>query len=291
MPEEIEIETPSGMRAARVWGPLDAPAVLALHGWLDNAASFDHIAPRMPGVRVVALDLPGHGLSEHAPAGQLYPFVGYVAVVHEVAAALGWDSFCLLGHSLGAAVASIYAGTFPDRVRRLALIEGLGPLAEDAKHAPERLAKAIAQDTGKQGRRIPVYPSIEEVERKRLAAAWTMKPASVRTLLARGLKPTAGGVTWRSDPALKVASRMRLTEAQVLAFLQAIRCPTLLVRGDTGFPFVPADDGPRVQAVADLKIEALTGGHHLHLDEPEAVSAALNAFFAPQVTPEGPDDA
>ncbi len=264
-----------------MWGPPDASPVLALHGWLDNAASFDHVAPLMTGLRIVALDLPGHGRSDHVPPGQLYPFVGYVAAVHEVITTLRWETFALLGHSLGAAVASVYAGTFPSRVRRLGLIEGLGPLTEEPKHAPERLARSITQQGRKHGRTRPVYASLQEVERRMLASASKMDALSVRTLLARGMRTVSGGVTWRSDPALKLASRTRLTEPQVLAFLGAITCPCQLIVGDSGFPFVPAADSPRVAAVADLTVVALKGGHHLHMDEPYPVAEALGAFLRP----------
>lgn len=280
MPDEIRIATPQGECAARAWGPTDGQPVLALHGWLDNAASFDALAPLLPNLRLVALDLPGHGLSAHAPPGALYPFLDYVACVHAVLDELQWSRASLLGHSLGAAVCSIFAGTFAERVERLALIEGLGPLSEDPKHAPERLAKSLREQHRKRNRVAPVHATVDEAVRRRLAAPSAMKPDSVRTLLSRGLMPTEGGVTWRSDPALRVMSRLRLSEPQVLAFLGQIACPTLLVRGDSGYPFVPDIASARVAAVSQLQVAALTGGHHLHLDEPESVAAPLREFFA-----------
>ncbi|MBL4686368.1 MAG: alpha/beta hydrolase [Nannocystaceae bacterium] len=280
MPEEIRIETASGIRAARVWGPSAGPTVLAVHGWLDNAASFDHLAVRLPELRIVALDLPGHGLSEHTPAEVLYPFVDHVAAVYEVAAALSLDTLSLLGHSLGAGVCSIFAGTFPKRVTRMVLIEGLGPISEHPKHAPERLAKALLEQTAKRGKRAVVHASREAAQRRLLATPSKMKADSVETLLTRGLRELEGGVTWRSDPALRLASRLRLSEDQVLAFLGAIACPTLLIRGDTGYPLVPDKGTPRVEVVPNLQVLQLPGGHHLHLDEPDGVAAAVSAFFA-----------
>ena len=67
--EELELPTPYLRLTARAWGPTDGVPVLALHGWLDNAASFDALAPQLPETRLVALDLPGHGGSEPRPPG------------------------------------------------------------------------------------------------------------------------------------------------------------------------------------------------------------------------------
>jgi len=283
MPEELRLSVPWGTAAARAWGPPDGTPVLAVHGWLDNAASFDHLAPRLPGLRLVALDLPGHGHSSHAPPGVLYPFLDYIPALHQVLAALGWARVSLMGHSLGAGVTSIFAGTFPDLVERLVLIEGLGPLSEAPKHGPERLAKSVLEQADKHARDPAVYASREIVERRLLATASKMKPASVATLLDRGLVEVEGGVSWRSDAALRIASRLRLSEPQVLAFLGAIACPTLLLRGDSGYSFVPDVASARVEAVSGLQVQTLPGGHHLHLDHPEPAAAAIGSFLQTEV--------
>ncbi|MEG3194051.1 alpha/beta fold hydrolase, partial [Lysobacter sp. D1-1-M9] len=109
----------------------DAPRVLALHGWLDNAASFLPIQPHLRGVELVALDMPGHGASAHLPLAAEYTVVNMARAIVAAADALGWDRFTLLGHSLGGAVASVVAAALPQRIVRLALIESLGALAED----------------------------------------------------------------------------------------------------------------------------------------------------------------
>lgn len=307
VPEELEIVTPALRLAARAWGPRDGVPTLALHGWLDNAASFDGLAPRLPGLRLVCLDLPGHGLSEHLGPGQTYAFIDTVAHVHAATVALGWNRFCLLGHSLGAALAAMLAGAMPGRVQRLALLEGLGPVTEDPKHAAERLARALEEEVRKHGRAAPVYVSREDVVRRLEASMSRLTRGAAQTLAARGLREVEGGVTWRSDPRLRLPSRLRLTEEQVLTFLRAITCPTLLVRGSEGFPFAPKPTSARVAALrgdaAQASSEAgsspepsseltpeltprltmveLPGGHHLHLDTPEPVAAAIREFLAP----------
>lgn len=280
-PQELTIEITGARLAARVWGPEGGVPCLALHGWLDNAASFDGLAPLLPGLRLVCLDLPGHGLSDHLPPGQPYSFIDTVAQVHAATVALGWPTYCLLGHSLGAAVASVLAGAVPGRVRRMVLLEGLGPVTEDPKHAAERLAKALDEEERKQGRRAPVYGSRDEAVRRLQASMSKLSHGAAHTLAARGLHEVEGGVTWRSDPRLRLPSRVRMTEEQVLAILRAVACPVLLVRGSEGFPFAPKPESARVAALRDAKLVELPGGHHLHLDTPEPVAAAVREFLAP----------
>jgi pimeloyl-ACP methyl ester carboxylesterase len=282
-PEEITIETPGLRLAARAWGPADGLPTLALHGWLDNAASFDGLAPLLRGLRLVCLDMPGHGHSDHLPPGQSYAFIDTVAQVHAATLALGWTRYCLVGHSLGAAVSAVLAGAVPERVQRLALVEGLGPLTEEPKHAAERLGKALDEEERKQGKAAPVYATKGEAVRRLEASMSRLSHEAAQTLAARGLREVQGGVTWRSDPRLRLPSRLRMMEAQVLTFLGRVACPVLLVRASQGFPFAPKAESARVAALRDAKVVELPGGHHLHLDTPAPVAAEIRELFAPLV--------
>ncbi|MFP2768218.1 alpha/beta fold hydrolase [Oceanisphaera sp. KMM 10153] len=114
--------------AVMEWGDPQGVPVVALHGWLDNAASFTLLARHLPHVRLIALDLAGHGLSDHRAAGQPYYIWDNVADVQALVDELALEQVVLLGHSLGAGVATLFAGAFPDRVSRMLLIDGLVPL-------------------------------------------------------------------------------------------------------------------------------------------------------------------
>jgi pimeloyl-ACP methyl ester carboxylesterase len=277
--EALTIATPNLRIAARAHGPADAPPIVALHGWLDNAASFDRLAPLLPEFRVIALDLPGHGDSEHLPPGASYLFVDQVALVHAATEALGLRRYRLLGHSLGAAIASVLAGTFPERIEKLALVEGLGPLADPAEAQPERLAKALRAEAEKDGRKPPVHPTVAAAI-ARLTKATAIPEHAAAVIAARGLEEVEGGVSWKSDPRLRHPSRTRYTEDAVLAFLRRITCPVLVVRGSQGSPFAPTPKSPRFLALAEARLAECPGGHHVHLEAPEAVAAELRPFFA-----------
>jgi pimeloyl-ACP methyl ester carboxylesterase len=254
--------------------------MLCLHGWLDNAASFDLLLPRLSGRRFVALDLPGHGLSEHRGPGGTYGFLDTVADVAMAVEALGWTRYGLLGHSLGAGVAATLAGTHPRQVDALVCIEGLGPMSEQAKHAPERFAKSLADQIGKAERRPVVHASVDDAVARLGASFARLSPAAARVLCARGLVATDGGVTWRTDPRLRWASRARLVEEQVLAFLGAIACPALLVRANKGLPLDTAELQARLAAVSHWRIADVEGGHHVHLESPECVADPVARFLA-----------
>ncbi len=280
MTDELEIAIPGLRLAARGWGPEHGAKVLCLHGWLDNAASFDRLLPLLPDHRFVALDLPGHGRSQHKPPGASYAFVDAVADVALVLDALGWTKATLLGHSLGGAIAACIAGAQPERVERLALVDGLAPLSEAAENTAQRLGKALVEQREKAERRPPVHASVDDAVRRLGSTFARLSPEAARTLCSRGLVEVEGGVTWASDPRLRWTSRMRLMEEQVLALLRAIRCPTLMIRASEGLwsdsPWLQA----RVDAVQDMRVVTVPGTHHVHLEDPQAVVAVLREFLA-----------
>lgn len=279
--DDTEVRVGELRLAARVWGPAEAPPVIALHGWLDNAASFERLAPLLGGLRIVALDLPGHGHSEHRPPGCWYHLTDYVADVLAAADDLGLERFSLLGHSLGGAVATLLAAARPERILRLGLIEALGPLTAGPDEAPGYLAHALrrAEQAG-QGRQPPVYADLRQAVEARRAAGG-LSTAAARLLVERGSIAAADGVRWRSDPRLRLPSPFRFTEDQTVAFLAAIAAPTMLITAEAGL--LPRDRSlleRRTTAVADLRVQHLQGNHHLHLEDPEPVAAVLRPFLA-----------
>ncbi len=281
-PSEVRfvLETTRLEVAARVWGPERGMPVLALHGWLDNAASFDRLAPLLPEARLVAVDLPGHGLSQHRPHGVPYHFIDWLADVVDIARALGWERFVLMGHSMGAGIGSLFAGAFPDRLLGLVLLEGLGPLAEPAEAAPDRVAAGVLERSRLWARKHPVYKTREEAETLLAEVAGHQSPESARLLVERGMQPVRGGWAWRHDGRLRGGWPLRLTEEQVLAFLGRIRVPALLVWARNGYPFDKAEMRRRAAAIAGLVAHELEGGHHVHLDAPERVAPPVRELLA-----------
>jgi pimeloyl-ACP methyl ester carboxylesterase len=277
VPDELTLPI-AGLRvAARAWGPPDGPRWLLLHGWLDNARSFDHLAPLLPGQRLIALDLPGHGLSEWRHADADYSFTSWVLAVFEVADTLGWQRFSLIGHSLGAAISVLAAGTLPDRVERLIAIEAAGPFTRPEGSAAELLASAVA-DRYKE-RKLTVHATLLAAARRLASAVPGLSESAALLLVERGLREVPGGFTWRADPRLRDQPAALYTEEQVHTFLRRIRASTLFLFADEGWAFPPGSIEARVLSVSNAQLAKLPGRHHLHLDEAPRVASAINAFI------------
>jgi pimeloyl-ACP methyl ester carboxylesterase len=275
----VSIETQRGCIAGLRFGNPEGQPVLALHGWLDNAASFIPMASYLSAYDIVAIDMLGHGASTHIPKGYDYAFVDWLHDILDVLDALEWQQAHLLGHSLGGALASVLAAGAPERVRSLALIEALGPPPWPGDHAAERLRKAIA------GRRKPIspprlIPDIETAVRARLQAT-EKSEAAARLLVERNLRQVAGGYQWRSDPRLMWPSHLRAEEASVRNWLSSIECPVLLIAADPApVYFTPELRNARFNCLKRGEQHVIPGTHHVHMDKPEIVAALINDFWS-----------
>ena len=260
------------------FGDPQGEPVLALHGWLDNAASFTHLAPLLHGYNVVAIDLPGHGLSDHWADFNHYHLWAAVEDIELILDELGWQTCHLLGHSMGAGMSVLYAGTFPKRLKSLTLIEAIGPMAGDYEGAPERLANAILTMKS-HNKALKSQPSMDHFVKTRLAGPLKLSRESSELLMLRGVKTHENGFSWRNDKRLKYASMMRLPEPMILSFLQHIQAPVLGIFAHDGL-FKPASIESRWQAITASKcIHWLDGGHHLHLDGDVPAIAAIVCGF------------
>jgi pimeloyl-ACP methyl ester carboxylesterase len=286
---EFALEIPFGRIAGLRCGEPGATRVLALHGWLDNAASFAPLAAEFERIGVhdielVAPDLPGHGASAHLPRGADYSFAGAMHAVLDIADALGWDRFTLLGHSMGAGIASLVAAGSPQRIERFVAIEALGALAETPANTVTRLRDAVAATRALPGKRLRVFPDLEPAIRARMQANGLSEPVA-RLLVERGVRAVpadagAGGFEWSSDPRLTLPTMMRMTEAQIRNLVTGIECPTLVVYADPPQPYLPEPlRSERTALLPRGEQVVIGGGHHLHMEDPAAVAAAIAGFL------------
>ena len=278
--QEIRIDTGRGTLGALRAGDPAGPKLLCLHGWLDNAASFLPLLPYLDDFEVVALDLPGHAGSDHRAPGYDYMLVDWIHDVLDALDALEWQRTLLLGHSMGGAIATLVAVAAPERIARLALIEALGPLAGDSAEAGKRLRSAVAARRAlKPGRPPKLIADLEQAVDARLAVSQMSREAA-RLIVARNLRAVDGGWAWRSDPRLTLPSHLRVDEASIRAWLRALAVPTFVLCAEPSPPyFGPELRDARVAEVPQAQLALLAGGHHLHMEQPEAVAAVLRPFL------------
>lgn len=290
-PEKRLIEANSLTHHVLVWNtavPGDATVVL-LHGFLDLAWSFTRLAQTLAQhYRVVAPDWRGHGDSGWVGGGGYYYFMDYAADLARLLPALAHGRVYLVGHSLGGMVATCYAGAYPDRVQRLALLEGTGPPAGDPEQAPERLRLHV--DTVDAVRAAPAKPlaSIAAAAQRLLQRHPRLEPQWAQTLAEQATRPAPegppGSRVWKFDPLHRTRTPLPFSLPAFAAFARRIHCPVLLVDGALT-EFAWARDRERQALYAQRTVATVPGaGHMLHLDQPQAVAELLLRFFAAPAT-------
>ena len=264
------------------WGD-HGPTVFLLHGFADAAATWDEVAPALANnARVLAPDLRGFGHGARAPRGSYYHFSDYVADLAGLVAALAPDeTISLVGHSMGGVVATLFAGAFPDRVVRLANLEGLGP----PDHAPD--AGPVRMRTWIEG--VHALTNRDESARGPMSLADARRrlgmshPHIAADVLDRKLPylvaEVEGGVRWLFDPLHRTTAPVPFFTSSFVAFARRITCPVLFVSGGAD-GFHPADEEARLAGFATLSRVTLDGaGHMLHWTRPTELTQVLASFL------------
>jgi pimeloyl-ACP methyl ester carboxylesterase len=286
MREQVTFVEANGLRHALRRFEVDgAPAgdrtVLLLHGFLDAAATFELLAEPLArqGFRVLGLDFRGFGDTDRVGAGGYYHFPDYVVDLEGIVRALDPKWLGVLGHSMGGGVATLFTGTFPERVDRLVVMEGLGPMSDPPGLAVERMRRHFA-DRAKLRPSRPMGSLAEATDR--LAAT---HPRIHRDILAsraeRLTRRDAGGnLVWAWDPLHRTTSPTPFFAETYSSFLRAITCPTLFVGGGP-HGWHPPDEAERLACFAHLtKVDFPDAGHMMHWTAPVEVAKAVGAHFA-----------
>ncbi|MBE0484784.1 alpha/beta hydrolase [Marinobacter sp.] len=260
------------------------PPVLMVHGWLDNAMTFTRLAPELAKQAAVhAIDMAGHGHSGHRAPGCGYWLTDYVADLSELIDHHFPESerypLDLVGHSLGGIVCALYASAFPERVRRLVMIDSLGALSRPAKETVPQLRRALQK---KRNGSAPatVYPDVETAVKIREGGLSPLSAEAARLLVPRNMRSVDDGYVWRTDARLRHPTPLMMTEEQVQASLAAIQIPTLFVRAAEGLLANHKGLDARARLIPNLTTVDVAGGHHCHLDGNTApVANAIERFL------------
>ena len=268
------------------WGEPAGEPIVLVHGFLDQAYSWKFFvaellkAAQQP-LWIIAPDCRGHGDSGWVGAGGYYHFPDYVYDLDCVITAAGAARFNLIGHSMGGTISFLYAGTFPQRVAKLVLIEGVGPLGMEFEDAPPRMAGWIRELHERGRHHFREYTSVD-------AGAAQLRQTNPRLnkhlaidLARAGMKQNDKGKwVWKFDPLHRTAAPQPFYTAQALEFFRRIECRVLIVDGQESRQARRTDKQQRYNAIDNHRVVTIAhAGHMVHHDNPEQLAEDVASFF------------
>lgn len=270
----------------RVWGSDGAPRLFLLHGWMDCSASFQFLVDELRADRcVVAPDWRGFGLTEWSGA-DTYWYQDYLADLDVILGHFQPDApVDLVGHSLGGNVAAHYAGTRPERVRRLVNLEGFGLANTELQDAPVRYLQWLDEIASEA--KLKDYESFDAltVRLQRNNPRLTFERAR---FLAHhwGRQDPSGRVVLQMDPAHKRINPARFRLDEAMAVWRNIEAPVLWVSGEQSenlarHRITPEDYAARKGCFRNRTERTLAdAGHMLHHDRPEQIASFIDEFLS-----------
>jgi pimeloyl-ACP methyl ester carboxylesterase len=277
-PVNIPLPGGVGVLAGLRWSRPEAPKVLCLHGWLDNAASFVPLAQYLQEFDLLALDFAGHGFSSHRAANSHYYFANNLFDVDAALDVLGWERCHMVGHSMGGGVASSLAAATPERVNRLVLLDAVGSVTLPANQTARQL-RASMQSVRKSRSFLRPYESVEEAMLARQKHS-DLSDAAARLLCERSLEHTGDYYQWRTDPRLNWRSPQLPTDGQALDLLEAMRAPALVITTPAVADYLGEEMlQKRLEAINDCRHIAVDGHHHFHMEQARRTGALITEFL------------
>lgn len=259
-------------------GPASARVTLCLHGWLDNADSFLPLAVYLPELNLVAIDLPGHGQSQHRSSDAHYHFLDWIYDVATLIKTQGWQQVDIIGHSMGGMIGSVLAAVMPQMVRKLVLIDSIGLVTGEACNTTQQVRTAISHRWQSPNKQKPVYSDLQSAALARQNQSdFDINCALV--LAKRGTEACTGGLTWSADMRLRESSAYRLIQSQAMQLLNDIQCPVLAVLAKDGLEMMQKAKQEHQAHYRQLELVEIQGGHHCHMMQPKITADAIRQFL------------
>lgn len=267
------------------WGNPGAPPLVLLHGGRDHCRNWDWVAEELRSRwHVIAPDLRGHGDSQWSPDGN-YAMAAHVYDLAQLIHQQHLAPVTIVAHSLGGNISLRYAGVYPENVRKLVAIEGLGPsprmLAERQKKTIDERMRGWVDEVRKLSGRLPRrYASIEEAFARMQEENKHLSPAQARHLTEHGVNQNEDGTySWKFDNYVRAWQPYDMTQDDIEHLWTRIACPTLLVYGKESWASNPQDDG-RIAKFGTAKVVSFdNAGHWVHHDRLDAFVETVKAFI------------
>lgn len=267
------------------WGNPDAPPLILLHGGRDHCRNWDWVAERLRhDWHVIAPDLRGHGDSEWSRTGQ-YNMAGYIYDLAQLVHQQKLAPVTIVSHSLGGNITLRYAGIYPDAVKKLVAIEGLGPSPKQIKERgvkpiDERMREWIDDQRGLSGRQPRRYPSIRDAFKRMHEENKHLSAEQARHLTQHGVNQNEDGTySWKFDNYVRAWPPYDMRHKDLELLWSRITCPTLLVYGKESWASNPEKDGRIAHFQNARVVEFERAGHWVHHDRLDDFMALMTDFL------------
>ena len=267
------------------WGNPDAPPLVLVHGGRDHCRNWDWVAQALRhDWHVIAPDLRGHGDSDWTNDGN-YRMGNYIYDLAQLIHQQNLAPVTLVAHSLGGNIALRYAGLYPEKVRKIVAIEGLGfspqMMAERAAVPfAERMREWIDDQQNLAGRLPRRYVSVEEAFKRMQDENKHLSPEQARHLTVHGVNQNEDGTySWKFDNYVRSWPPYDMPQQEVEKLWSDITCPTCLVVGEESWASNPEEDG-RIKHFQNAQVASFANaGHWVHHDRLDDFVALLKDFL------------
>ncbi|XP_053213227.1 probable serine hydrolase [Panonychus citri] len=293
--KEIRVPVPYGYIATKVWGERESAdvTIVALHGWMDNASTFDPLIESLEGnYYIIAVDLPGHGLSSHYPAGVPYRNISWLIDLRRIVNYFNLDRITFLGHSMGGNVALMYSCVYPEKVDRLIACDIFKEATFPTDSLPSEMAASIQVFLESEQRPKIVKPysyddCIDILISTHYNGALTKTMADY--LLRRAARETSDGYVFTRDPRLTAIVHQKYDLNSLIKLYSSSKCEKFVIVGNRGTTKL---DSPEAQAIIDthkesskyFKLIKVSGDHYLHLSAPIGTARHVDAFIKESIS-------
>lgn len=289
--QEVNFPLKCGKIAGKWWGSRCKRPIILLHGWQDNAGSFDALIPLLPlELSYLALDLPGHGLSSHYPAGCFYHINDMASILEELRAMFKWERISLIAHSMGVLVSFVYATLFPMRVDFVCALDTLKPVNLPIKNAAQQAStrmKKLYHLNSKTNIEVPEYNYDEMKDRIYEGSLKSLNRDKVHFLMARGVKssknyPNKFQLT--RDIRIKFINPLFIERQITACYIKEIKAAYLYIKTDDRTYEEPPEIVNEALELfrkysSHFEMIEVNGTHHVHLNNPERVAPKINEFI------------
>jgi pimeloyl-ACP methyl ester carboxylesterase len=237
--------------------------------------------PYLSNYHVIAIDWPGHGLSDHRGADAHYHFLDWVYDMISLFRSQQWQAIDILGHSMGGMVASAFSAAFPEHVKSLTLIDCIGVLTSDEATTTKQLRKGLLSRLTRDNKAKKYHTNLNSAVAARVLVS-DLSTDNARLIVKRGIEQTEAGFIWRADIRLRSTSPYRFTLTQAEQLVADISTPVQLLYGSKGMEMVTKGLKCFGPLFKNLQVHELSGGHHVHMEQAEQAAKLINAFIYQQ---------